>query len=398
MFTFLIIGVIQTNKHTDLSTDFVLKGICLRKAFVLKPVKYLKVTATFKARKPKKPKSGTKQRLISRYRKNFSDNRDKQYTLGKLISTYQNDNSITRNDGISRAIETSNKRNRSLANWEIIRSDKRFIIKKREDNVPCDFHRDNCHDIKKTTPRYKSTDKILTTNAFTTKNAKASTQALLATHISTDILQLPSSTSTTMELQSMVATWTSTSVPLTTSTEDVAVPLTMRTVSFAGQALETKPVNDEGKTEPTTELTKRSSTANAMLDNTFSQISTERTPTTETEPTSSTSSGTTGKDTLGIYASSTTTKLLTPLSKLNPSFNSRSRIPEVTTTSVQTDTVVSQIEATSQADNEIDETASILSTARQNAPSMRDSGALAIKTFGSVGGFLVALSTVLCLF
>ena len=357
----------------------------------------------FKAKKTRKSKLGTKQQFTSKYGKFLSDNRDKQYKFGELNSTYQNDHSITRNNMLSRAIETNNKRNKGNAKWESIRSDTPIIRKKRKGNGLCEDSDDdvNCL-IDKTTLRYKITDEILITNTSTMKYDHASmstnTQAPLVTHISTDILQSPSSTSKTKELHLTENSWTSTSVPLASSTEDVAVLVTMKTGSSTDQALETKSVNYEGKTEPTTESTKKSSNTNALSKNTFSQILTEKTTTTETDSTLSTSSGTAGKGTLGISASSTTTKLLKPLSKLTPSFNSRSTSPDVTTTPVQTDTTISQIEAATQADNETHETASILSTTRQKAPLMSDSGALAFKMIGSVGGLLVALSTVLCLF
>ena len=63
-----------------------------------------------------------------------------------------------------------------------------------------------------------------------------------------------------------------------------------------------------------------------------------------------------------------------------------------------TSSTISRIETTTQTDNETDKTAWILSTTNQKVPTVTDSGAAATTALNGVGVFLVAVSTVLCLF
>ena len=223
------------------------------------------------------------------------------------------------------------------------------------------------------------------------------------------------------------------STSLTSSTEDVANLVTTRSGSSTEQSLGPKSVNNGNQTQFTPDFTHISPTANS-----FSQISTEKIITAERELTLSTSSGIVENDTLEIYSSSTTAKPLTQsesVSTLTPpttfttniQSNSGSTTEDVayqesirtwssteqaletkytndenkTESTIEltlTSSTILHIEATSQTDNKTDKTASILSTTRLKIPTMPDSGTVPTTSVDAVGVFMVALSTVLCLF
>ena len=345
-----ILGFLQIHIHDGLlGKDFFLGCICFRSRRELIPVIYIRITVTFKDRETKKP--NLDRWTIPIYSKPFSITRKKHSKFVRISPVNPNNQLMVKSIIKDDAKGTNNKRINGAAHLEAIKPKNDLVRKKR--NV-------NCAEIN---------------------------------GCSNELNQPPGTNTRNMTNDQQLVT----STPLASSTE---------------QTSKTKPVNDDIVTESPTELTLISSTTNHAFKNLFSQISTEKTITTETESTSTTPSDIDDRgDTLGTNSSLLSSELVTHPTSLstlilpsnytaNLQYNSRSTASEVTKTTLPTDTSILPLEVITQVDVQPGGTMSMANAlpAMHRAPIAPDSGAEALPTLDTVTMLMLPLLTVLCLF